>query len=71
MSECDAMRDVYTNVIGMYGQTDCDLWLKYIMWERRRKDGNVGQLYWKAMKMLDNNLAEEFNTKYTLSQTLS
>ena len=61
------IQQLFTTVLQKHGCKDTSLWLQYISWVRRN-NRDAGQLYWKALKTLDSSLAEEFNTKYTLSQ---
>ena len=49
-----------------------DLWLDYIKEELNHPQGkpeNCGSIHWRAMKMLQGDLVEDFVSKYTLLQT--
>ncbi|KFP38387.1 U3 small nucleolar RNA-associated protein 6, partial [Chlamydotis macqueenii] len=66
------LREYYERALREFGSTDPDLWLDYIKEELSHPQGkpeNCGSIHWRAMKMLQGDLVEEFISKYTLLQT--
>ncbi|NXK95929.1 UTP6 protein, partial [Formicarius rufipectus] len=66
------LREYYERALREFGSTDTDLWLDYIKEELSHPQGkpeNCGSIHWRAMKMLQGDLVEEFISKYTLLQT--
>ncbi|NWU48790.1 UTP6 protein, partial [Dromas ardeola] len=66
------LREYYERALREFGSTDCDLWLDYIKEELSHPQGkpeNCGSIHWRAMKMLQGDLVEDFVAKYTLLQT--
>ncbi|NWH79398.1 UTP6 protein, partial [Piaya cayana] len=73
--ECSKMlhlREYYERALREFGSTGSDLWLEYIKEELSHPQGkpeNCGSIHWRAMKMLQGDLVEDFISKYTLLQT--
>ncbi|NXU84031.1 UTP6 protein, partial [Xiphorhynchus elegans] len=66
------LREYYERALREFGSTDTDLWLDYIKEELNHPQGkpeNCGSIHWRAMKMLQGDLVEDFISKYTLLQT--
>ncbi|NXG17852.1 UTP6 protein, partial [Grallaria varia] len=66
------LREYYERALREFGSTDTDLWLDYIKEELNHPQGkpeNCGSIHWRAMKMLQGDLVEDFVSKYTLLQT--
>ncbi|NXN52516.1 UTP6 protein, partial [Rynchops niger] len=66
------LREYYERALREFGSTDSDLWLDYIKEELSHPQGkpeNCGSIHWRAMKMLQGDLVEDFVSKYTLLQT--
>lgn len=66
------LREYYERALREFGSTDSDLWLDYIKEELNHPQGkpeNCGSIHWRAMKMLQGDLVEDFVSKYTLLQT--
>ncbi|NWX13307.1 UTP6 protein, partial [Aegotheles bennettii] len=66
------LREYYERALREFGSTGSDLWLDYIKEELSHPKGkpeNCGSIYWRAMKMLQGNLVEDFVSKHTLLQT--
>ncbi|XP_074778321.1 U3 small nucleolar RNA-associated protein 6 homolog isoform X2 [Athene noctua] len=66
------LREYYERALREFGSTDSDLWLDYIKEELSHPQGkpeNCGSIHWRAMKMLQGDLVEDFISKYTLLQT--
>ncbi|NXP28150.1 UTP6 protein, partial [Scytalopus superciliaris] len=66
------LREYYERALREFGSTDTDLWLDYIKEELNHPQGkpeNCGTIHWRAMKMLQGDLVEDFVSKYTLLQT--
>ncbi|NXV24916.1 UTP6 protein, partial [Cepphus grylle] len=66
------LREYYERALRDFGSTDSDLWLDYIKEELSHPQGkpeNCGSIHWRAMKMLQGDLVEDFVSKYTLLQT--
>ncbi|XP_067403497.1 U3 small nucleolar RNA-associated protein 6 homolog isoform X3 [Emydura macquarii macquarii] len=66
------LREYYERALREFGSTDSDLWLDYIKEELSHPQGkaaNCGNIHWRAVKMLQGELVEEFVSKYTLLQT--
>ncbi|XP_036622961.1 U3 small nucleolar RNA-associated protein 6 homolog isoform X2 [Trichosurus vulpecula] len=65
------LREYYERALREFGSVNSDLWLDYIKEELNHPCGkpeNCGQIHWRAMKMLQGGLVEEFVAKYTLLQ---
>ncbi|XP_038613381.1 U3 small nucleolar RNA-associated protein 6 homolog [Tachyglossus aculeatus] len=65
------LREYYERALREFGSVESDLWLDYIKEESTHPQGkleNCGQIHWRAMKMLQGGLVEEFVAKYTLLQ---
>ncbi|XP_027718182.1 U3 small nucleolar RNA-associated protein 6 homolog [Vombatus ursinus] len=65
------LREYYERALREFGSVNSDLWLDYIKEELNHPCGkpeNCGQIHWRAMKMLQGELVEEFVAKYTLLQ---
>ncbi|XP_074119735.1 U3 small nucleolar RNA-associated protein 6 homolog isoform X2 [Sminthopsis crassicaudata] len=65
------LREYYERALREFGSVNSDLWLDYIKEELNHPCGkpeNCGQIHWRAMKMLEGELVEEFVTKYSLLQ---
>ncbi|XP_071307460.1 U3 small nucleolar RNA-associated protein 6 homolog [Agelaius tricolor] len=66
------LREYYERALREFGSTNTDLWLDYIKEELSHPQGkpeNCGSIHWRAMKMLQGDLVEDFVSKYTLLQT--
>ncbi|KFW92248.1 U3 small nucleolar RNA-associated protein 6, partial [Phalacrocorax carbo] len=66
------LREYYERALREFGSTDSDIWLDYIKDELSHPQGkpeNCGSIHWRAMKMLQGDLVEDFVSKYTLLQT--
>lgn len=65
------IREYYERALREFGSVDSDLWMDYIKEELKHPLGrpeNCGQIYWRAMKMLQGESAEEFVTKHAMHQ---
>ncbi|XP_043819174.1 U3 small nucleolar RNA-associated protein 6 homolog [Dromiciops gliroides] len=65
------LREYYERALREFGSVNSDLWLDYIKEELNHPCGkpeNCGQIHWRAMKMLQGELVEEFVAKYALLQ---
>ncbi|KAB0359177.1 hypothetical protein FD754_003333, partial [Muntiacus muntjak] len=65
------LREYYERALREFGTVDSDLWMDYIKEELNHPLGrpsNCGQLYWRAMKMLQGELVEQFMSKHALHQ---
>ncbi|NXT46260.1 UTP6 protein, partial [Pluvianellus socialis] len=66
------LREYYERALREFGSTDSDIWLDYIKEELNHPHGkpeNCGNIHWRAMKVLQGDLVEDFVSKYTLLQT--
>ncbi|KFQ89220.1 U3 small nucleolar RNA-associated protein 6, partial [Phoenicopterus ruber ruber] len=66
------LREYYERALREFGSTDSDLWVDYIKEELSHPQGkpeNCGSIHWRAMKILQGDLVEDFISKYTLLQT--
>ncbi|NXK33089.1 UTP6 protein, partial [Piprites chloris] len=66
------LREYYERALREFGSTDTDLWLDYVKEELSHPQGkpeNCGNIHWRAMKMLQGDLVEDFVSKYTLLQS--
>uniref|UniRef100_A0A8C8ZUD9 UTP6 small subunit processome component n=1 Tax=Prolemur simus TaxID=1328070 RepID=A0A8C8ZUD9_PROSS len=66
------IREYYERALREFGSVDSDLWMDYIREELNHIFGrpeNCGQIYWRAMKMLQGESAEVFVAKYAMHQT--
>ncbi|XP_074016121.1 U3 small nucleolar RNA-associated protein 6 homolog isoform X2 [Numenius arquata] len=66
------LREYYERALREFGSKDSGLWLDYIKEELSHPQGkpeNCGSIHWRAMKMLQGDLVEDFVSKYTLLQT--
>ncbi|XP_043336391.1 U3 small nucleolar RNA-associated protein 6 homolog isoform X1 [Cervus canadensis] len=65
------LREYYERALREFGTVDSDLWMDYIKEELNHPLGrpeNCGQLYWRAMKMLQGESVEQFMSKHALHQ---
>lgn len=65
------LREYYERALREYGSVDSDLWIDYIKEELNHPLGrpeNCGQIYWRAMKMLQGESAEVFVAKHAMHQ---
>ncbi|XP_074045082.1 U3 small nucleolar RNA-associated protein 6 homolog [Macrotis lagotis] len=65
------LREYYERALREFGSVNYELWLDYIKEELNHPCGkpeNCGQIHWRAMKMLQGEMVEEFVAKYTLLQ---
>ncbi|KAM6175144.1 U3 small nucleolar RNA-associated protein 6 homolog [Erethizon dorsatum] len=65
------LREYYERALREFGSTDSDLWMDYIKEELTHPLGrpeNCGQIYWRAMKMLQGESAELFLAKHAMHQ---
>ncbi|XP_004454933.2 U3 small nucleolar RNA-associated protein 6 homolog [Dasypus novemcinctus] len=65
------LREYYERALREFGSVDSDLWMDYIKEELNHPLGrpeNCGQIYWRAMKMLQGELAEVFVAKHAMHQ---
>ncbi|XP_008693591.1 U3 small nucleolar RNA-associated protein 6 homolog [Ursus maritimus] len=68
------LREYYERALREFGSVDADLWMDYIKEELGHPHGrpeNCGQIYWRAMKMLQGESAEVFVAKHALHQASS
>lgn len=66
------IREYYERALREFGSTDSDLWMDYMKEELNHPLGrpeNCGQIYWRAMKMLQGESAEAFVAKHAMHQT--
>nr|XP_031541153.1 U3 small nucleolar RNA-associated protein 6 homolog isoform X2 [Vicugna pacos] len=65
------LREYYERALREFGSVDSDLWMDYIKEELNHPHGrpeNCGQIYWRAMKMLQGESAEQFVAKHAMHQ---
>lgn len=65
------LREYYERALREFGSTDFDLWLDYMEEELNHPFGrpeNCGQIYWRAMKMLQGQSAAVFVAKHAMRQ---
>ncbi|XP_016063110.1 PREDICTED: U3 small nucleolar RNA-associated protein 6 homolog [Miniopterus natalensis] len=65
------LREYYERALREFGSVDSDLWMDYIKEELNHPLGrpeNCGQIYWRAMKMLQGESAEKFVAKHAMHQ---
>ncbi|EHB04368.1 U3 small nucleolar RNA-associated protein 6-like protein [Heterocephalus glaber] len=65
------LREYYERALREFGSVDSDLWMDYIKEELNHPLGrpaNCGQIYWRAMKMLQGQSAELFVAKHAMHQ---
>lgn len=65
------LREYYERALREFGSVDSDLWMDYIKEELNHPLGrpeNCGQIYWRAMKMLQGEAAEAFVAKHAMHQ---
>lgn len=65
------LREYYERALREFGASDSDLWMDYIKEELNHPFGrpeNCGQIYWRAMKMLQGQSAELFVAKHAMHQ---
>lgn len=65
------LREYYERALREFGSVDSDLWMAYIKEELNHPLGrpeNCGQIYWRAMKMLQGESAELFVAKHAMHQ---
>ncbi|KAI5163190.1 U3 small nucleolar RNA-associated protein 6 homolog [Manis pentadactyla] len=65
------LREYYERALREFGSVDSDLWMDYIKEELNHPLGrpeNCGQIYWRAMKMLQGESAEVFVAKHAMHQ---
>ncbi|EFB26154.1 hypothetical protein PANDA_000145, partial [Ailuropoda melanoleuca] len=65
------LREYYERALREFGSVDADLWMDYIKEELghpRGRPENCGQIYWRAMKMLQGESAEVFVAKHAVHQ---
>ncbi|XP_032284859.1 U3 small nucleolar RNA-associated protein 6 homolog [Phoca vitulina] len=65
------LREYYERALREFGSVDSDLWMDYIKEELNHPLGrpeNCGQIYWRAMKMLQGESAEVFVAKHGMHQ---
>uniref|UniRef100_A0A9L0TJM1 UTP6 small subunit processome component n=1 Tax=Equus caballus TaxID=9796 RepID=A0A9L0TJM1_HORSE len=65
------LREYYERALREFGSVDSDLWMDYIKEELNHplgKPENCGQIYWRAMKMLQGESAEVFVAKHAMHQ---
>ncbi|XP_054429134.1 U3 small nucleolar RNA-associated protein 6 homolog [Pteronotus mesoamericanus] len=65
------LREYYERALREFGSVDSDLWMDYIKEELNHPLGrpeNCGQIYWRAMKMLQGESADEFVAKHAMHQ---
>lgn len=65
------LREYYERALREFGTSDSDLWMDYIKEELNHPFGkpeNCGQIYWRAMKMLQGQSAELFVAKHAMHQ---
>ncbi|XP_006832357.1 PREDICTED: U3 small nucleolar RNA-associated protein 6 homolog [Chrysochloris asiatica] len=66
------LREYYERALREFGSVDSDLWMDYIKEELNHPLGraeNCGQIYWRAMKMLQGEAVEVFVAKHAMHQT--
>lgn len=65
------LREYYERALREFGSTDSDLWLDYMNEELNHPFGkpeNCGQIYWRAMRMLQGQSASMFVAKHAMHQ---
>uniref|UniRef100_A0A8C8XL44 U3 small nucleolar RNA-associated protein 6 homolog n=1 Tax=Panthera leo TaxID=9689 RepID=A0A8C8XL44_PANLE len=65
------LREYYERALREFGSVDSDLWMDYIKEELNHPLGrpeNCGQIYWRAMKMLQGESGEAFVAKHAMHQ---
>lgn len=63
------LREYYERALREFGSVDSDLWMDYIKEELNLgRPENCGQIYWRAMKMLQGESAEVFVAKHAMHQ---
>ncbi|KAM5215752.1 U3 small nucleolar RNA-associated protein 6 homolog isoform 1-T1 [Hipposideros larvatus] len=65
------LREYYERALREFGSVDSDLWMDYIKEELNHPHGrpeNCGQIYWRALKMLQGESAEMFVAKHAMHQ---
>uniref|UniRef100_A0A8P0PEQ4 U3 small nucleolar RNA-associated protein 6 homolog n=2 Tax=Canis lupus familiaris TaxID=9615 RepID=A0A8P0PEQ4_CANLF len=65
------LREYYERALREFGSVDSDLWMDYIKEELNHplgKPENCGQIYWRAIKMLQGESAEMFVAKHAMHQ---
>ncbi|XP_060146616.1 U3 small nucleolar RNA-associated protein 6 homolog isoform X3 [Globicephala melas] len=65
------LREYYERALREFGSVDSDLWMDYIKEELNHPLGrpeHCGQIYWRAMKMLQGESAELFVAKHAVHQ---
>ncbi|XP_058903844.2 U3 small nucleolar RNA-associated protein 6 homolog isoform X2 [Kogia breviceps] len=65
------LREYYERALREFGSADSDLWMDYIKEELNHPLGrpeHCGQIYWRAMKMLQGESAELFVAKHAVHQ---
>ncbi|KAM5274383.1 U3 small nucleolar RNA-associated protein 6 homolog [Ctenodactylus gundi] len=65
------LREYYERALREFGSVDSDLWMDYIKEELNHPLGrpeNCGQIYWRALKMLQGEAAELFVAKHAMHQ---
>ncbi|XP_006154418.1 U3 small nucleolar RNA-associated protein 6 homolog [Tupaia chinensis] len=65
------LREYYERALREFGSVDADLWMDYIKEELNHPFGrpeNCGQIYWRAVKMLQGESAEVFLAKHAMHQ---
>ena len=59
---------LFEKIINSHGSTSVEVWLEYARVKQAVKNfTGAGECYWRAMKILNPSLVEEFVTKYTLT----
>lgn len=51
-SAAKRVRGVYEDAVRSYGAQDTELWLEFVQYEQRQGKQGAGQLYWRAVKAL-------------------
>lgn len=70
--DADKLRSYFENAVAEFGETNFDLWMKYILFELKHPEGKpeqAGVLYHRAVKTLHDDLTDHFISAYSLLDT--
>ena len=67
----DSIKRCYDEALQHSGHNNIDLWLEYIKFQHYNHVSNdnlsnISEVYWRALKQLDQNLVDNFNQKFNL-----
>lgn len=69
LPDVDKLRSYFEHAVAEFGETNFDLWLKYILFELKHSEGKpeqAGVLYHRAVKTLHDDLTDHFVSAYSL-----